>query len=153
MQTIKEKIAKKHILGIALRTSNEKGRAEKEIPAHWNRFFADGIADKIPNKLNNTIFSLYTDYEGDFTKPYSCIIGYEVPDLNNVPEGLTGKVIPEAEYAFFPATGKFPESVVATWQKVWTSPIKRAYTIDFEVYPFDASQISPEIKIYISLQI
>jgi len=148
----KEKIAKRFILGISLRTSNEKGRAEQEIPAHWNRFFTEGIADKIPNRLNNTIFSLYTDYEGDFTKPYSCIIGYEVPDLKNIPSELIGKVIPEAEYAPFPATGKFPISVVATWQKIWTSPLKRAYTVDFEVYPPDfAAQMNPEIKIYISL--
>ena len=153
MQIIKEKVTEKHILGIALRTSNDKDRAEKEIPAHWNRFFTERIADKIPNKLNNSVLSLYTDYEGDFTKPYSCIIGYEVPDLKNIPSGLTGRVIPEAEYTLFPATGQFPTSVVATWQKIWTSPLKRAYTVDFEVYPPDfAAQISPEIKIYISLQ-
>ena len=32
MQIIREKVAKKHILGITLRTSNEKECAEKEIP-------------------------------------------------------------------------------------------------------------------------
>lgn len=152
MQIIKEHVPKKHILGIALRTSNEKGRAENEIPAHWNRFFTERVAEKIPHKLNDTIFSLYTDYEGDFTKPYSCIIGYEVPDLKNIPSGLTGRIIPEAEYALFPATGSFPISVVETWKKIWSAPLKRAYSIDFEVYPPDfAAQIDPEIKIYISL--
>jgi predicted transcriptional regulator YdeE len=152
MQIVKEKVTKKHILGIALKTSNEKGRAEREIPAHWNRFFTERIADKIPNKLNNTIFSLYTDYEGDFTKPYSCLIGYEVPELKNIPPGLTGRIIPEAEYALFLASGTFPTSVITTWQKIWTSPLKRAYTVDFEVYPPDFStQINPKIKIYISL--
>ncbi len=148
---MQEKIGEKFILGISLRTSNE--RAEKEIPAHWERFFNERIADKIPNKLCETIFSLYTDYEGDFTKPYSCIIGYEVADLNSIPVGLTGKVIPAAEYALFPATGKFPESVVTAWQKIWASPIIRAYTVDFEVYPPQfALQNNPEIKIYVALQ-
>lgn len=75
-----------------------------------------------------------------------------MPDLKNIPSGLIGKVIPETEYALFPATGKFPTSVVETWQKIWTSSLKRAYTVDFEVYPSDfAAQPSPEIKIYISL--
>jgi predicted transcriptional regulator YdeE len=148
---ITENVKKKYILGIALKTSNQHSRAKKEIPAHWDRFFTEGISDKIPNKLSNTIFSLYTDYEGDVTKPYSCIIGYEVSDLNHIPEGMVGKVIPEAEYALFDATGKFPDSVVQTWQTIWALPLKRAYTVDFEVYPADfATQAAPEIKIYIS---
>ena len=61
------------------------------MPAHKDRFFKENISSKIPNKINGDILALYTDYEGDYTKPYSWILGCEVSSLEQVPEGLVGK--------------------------------------------------------------
>jgi predicted transcriptional regulator YdeE len=52
-------------------------------------------------------------YEGDYTKPYSWILGCEVSSLDEIPEGLVGKVIPESKYAVFTTQGEFPQGLIA----------------------------------------
>jgi hypothetical protein len=79
-------------------------------------------------------FSLFIlTYEGDYTKPYSWILGCEVSSLDEIPEGLVGKVIPESKYAVFTTQGEFPQGLIAAWQAVWKSNLLRSYTSDFEL--------------------
>ena len=86
-----EKLKQKFLIGIELKTSNEQARAAKEIPQHWDKFYKEGVLAKIPNKVSEDVYALYTDYEGDHTKPYSCIIGCEVSTLEQIPDGMVEK--------------------------------------------------------------
>ncbi len=61
----KVKIEPFKLIGIAIRTTNEEQKAIKEIAALWQRFMSGNILEKIPDKLDYTIYSLYTWYEGD----------------------------------------------------------------------------------------
>jgi len=142
---------KKFFIGLELRTNNEECSAT--MPPHKEKFFKENIPLKIPNKINGDILALYTDYEGDYTKPYSWILGCEVSSLDEVPEGLVGKVIPESNYAVFTTQGGFPQGLIAAWQAVWKSHLHRCYTSDFEVYRsgFDP-QKNPQVKVYISIK-
>ena len=74
----KVKIEPFKLIGISLRTTNENGKAAKEIGELWEKFLNENISDAIPNKVDNTVYSLYTDYEGDYTKPYTAILGCPV---------------------------------------------------------------------------
>src|SRR5579872_3169295 len=111
-----EKLSEKRFIGLALRTNNEE--CSSTMPAHKERFFKENTLAKIPNKKNGNILALYTDYEGDYTKPYSWILGCEVSSLDKIPEGLIGKVIPAARYAVFTTQGEFPQGLIAAWQEV-----------------------------------
>ncbi len=51
----------------------------------------ENILANIPNKVDSTIYSVYTDYESDFTKPYTTLIGCKVPDLKSIPKGMAAK--------------------------------------------------------------
>lgn len=146
-----EKQEKKFFIGLELRTNNEE--CSVAMPAHKERFFQENIYAKIPNKINGDIIALYTDYEDDYTKPYSWILGCEVSSLEELPEGLTSKFIPEARYAVFTTKGSFPEGLIGAWQAVWQANLSRPYTCDFEVYPagFDP-QNNPEVKVYIAIK-
>ena len=142
-----------HLIGIKIRTSNQK--AMEDIPKVWERFYADDIKNKIPHKLNDNIFAVYTDYEGDFTKPYLYILGCEVNSLDIVPEGMAGITIPSAQYEIFTAIGKMPDKVVETWQKIWQPEIdaKRTYITDFEIYGNKSGNPeNSEVKIYIGIK-
>lgn len=140
----------KFFIGLELRTNNEE--CSLAMPAHKEKFFKENIISKIPNKINGNILALYTDYEGDYTKPYSWILGCEVSSLDFVPAGLVGKEIPASKYAVFTTQGKFPQGLIAAWQAVWTSNLSRSYTSDFEVYRSDFDpQKNPEVKIYIAI--
>ena len=45
-------IQKFNIIGISIRTTNENEQSGKDIPALWDQFISEGIAEKIPNKNN-----------------------------------------------------------------------------------------------------
>lgn len=146
-----EKQKKKFFIGLELRTNNEE--CSLAMPAHKEKFFRENTLAKIPNKINGNILALYTDYEGDYTKPYSWILGCEVSSLDEIPAGLVGKVIPESKYALFTTQGEFPQGLIAAWQAVWKSNLHRSYTTDFELYHsnFDP-QKNPEVKVYIAIE-
>lgn len=148
-----EKKEKKFVIGITVRTSNEDGRFLKEVPPLWDRFFSEEIVGKIPNRINKGFLAVYTDYEGNFTKPFTYIIACEVSSLDNIPEGMVGIEIPAARYATFTAKGEFPISLLQTWGSIWNSDIKRSYTTDFELYSADFNpQNKPEIKVCVSVK-
>lgn len=146
-----EKQKKKFFIGLELRTNNEE--CSSTMPAHKERFFKENILAKIPNKVNGNMLALYTDYEGDYTKPYSWILGCEVSSLDEVPEGLVGKVIPASKYAVYTTEGAFPQGLIAAWQAVWKSELHRSYTSDFELYRPDFNpEKNPEVKLYIAIE-
>ncbi len=41
------------VMGISVRTINENGRAAKDIGELWNRFFADNVLNRIPDRLSD----------------------------------------------------------------------------------------------------
>jgi predicted transcriptional regulator YdeE len=129
------KIQSFSIIGISVRTTNENGQAGKDIPALWNRFISEGIAEKIPGKTDNSVYCIYTEYEKDHTKPYTTILGCKVADLKNIPAGMVGKTIDEENYSAQTANGNLLQGVVFNeWVKIWNSNLERIFTADFEVY-------------------
>lgn len=71
-------LEEKVVAGIKIKTTNQDGKAMQDIGIIWQKLFADGIYGKIPNKVNGKTIGLYTEYEGDYTKPYTFIAGAEV---------------------------------------------------------------------------
>lgn len=147
-----QKKEKKFVIGVPVRTSNQDGSFLKDVPPLWEQFHREQLAEKIPGRLNHDLLAVYTDYESDYTKPFTYIIGCEVRSLNYIPEGMIGIEIQPSKYAVFTASGEFPKSMMITWQNIWRSEVKRTYTTDFEVYHSDFNpQSNPEVKIYIAI--
>lgn len=131
------KIAPFKMIGITVRTSNKDGQGLQDIGALWERFINEGIFDQIPNKVagEEEVYSVYTDYEGDYTQPYTTLLGCKVSTLDQIPEGMTGKVFDGGEYQLFTAQGNLTQGVVGQeWNKIWGMDLPRAYTADFEIY-------------------
>ncbi|WP_199724277.1 GyrI-like domain-containing protein [Taibaiella sp. KBW10] len=141
------------IIGISIKTSNENQQAAQDIPALWQRFMSEGLAAKIPNKISEDLYCIYTDYEKDYTRPYTTVLGCKVSSLDQIPEGMTGYLIPEATYQLFTAKGKLADQIVFhKWSEIWNSGMERKYTADFEVY--GAAAQNPEaavVDIYLSI--
>ena len=142
------------IIGIAVRTTNENGQAGQDIPALWNKFMSEGIAAKIPNKIDDSIYCIYTEYEKDHTKPYTTILGCKVENLNNIPADMIGKSFGEATYNQYLAKGNLSEGVVfEAWTKIWNSDLDRTFTADFEVYGAKAQNpTEAEVEIFIGVK-
>jgi predicted transcriptional regulator YdeE len=142
------------IIGIAVRTTNENNQSGKDIPALWDKFMAEGMLEKIPGKIDNTLYCIYTGYESDYTKPYTTILGCKVANADNIPEGMVGKNFDGGNYTKYTAKGNLMQGVVFNkWTKIWDSNIERAYTADFEVYGQKAQNpADAEVDIFIAIK-
>lgn len=125
------------IIGLSIRTTNENQQSAQDIPALWGKFITEGTAEKIPDKVDDSIYCVYTDYEKDFTKPYTVILGCRVNSIESLPDGMTYTVIEKENYSKYVASS--PEEVFNEWVKIWNSDLKRTYKADFEVYAADSS--------------
>jgi len=142
-----------HSIGISVRATNRNGQATKDIRKLWERFVSKGILPKIPNKVDNTIYSLYTEYDGDYMQPYTTLLGCKVSNLNSIPEGMVGKSFDDGNYVKFIAKGDLTKGVVyESWVKIWRTALNRAFTVDFEIYDEKSNNIeNSEVAIYISV--
>ncbi|MEL6989223.1 MAG: effector binding domain-containing protein [Bacteroidota bacterium] len=142
-----------NVIGIAVRTSNVNGQAAGDIQNLWNLFLSNQMMLKIPNKLSNDILSLYTDYEGDHSQPYTAMLGCQVANLDNVPEGMVGKSFNGGDYAKMTAQGDLTKGIVVDqWMKIWEMDLKRKYTVDFEIYGEKAQNPNDaEVEFYIAV--
>jgi predicted transcriptional regulator YdeE len=152
MQTVRIRPFK--IIGISIRTTNENGQASKEIAELWGKFMSENILTKIPNKVDNEIYSLYTDYESDHTKPYTAVLGCKVENLENIPNGMVGKSFDGGTYIKTTAKGDLMEGLVVNqWSKIFEMELNRTYDADFEIFGEKAQNPSDaEVDFYVGIK-
>ena len=143
-----------HVIGIAKRTSNVNGQAAKEIAELWQQFMSENILEKIPNKVDPSIYSLYTEYEGDHLKPYTAMLCCKVENLNNIPEGMLGKSIAGGSYVKLSTKGDLAKGIIVDqWTRIWEMDLDRAYTADFELFGEKAQDPSnAEVDFFIAVK-
>lgn len=156
MQPMKLAKEQLHLAGIEIRTTNSKEAdpATAKIGKLWQDFLAQGLNETIPNQKNpEQLFSVYTNYESDFTGEYSVILAKELANLSNLPENLVTLTVPQAEYLVFPVQGEMPAAIVQTWQIIWNyfsednTEYQRAYTTDFELHNLASNQAAIYIAV------
>lgn len=151
-------LEEKKIAGIGCRTSNQLEASGKgSIPKLWSEFYSGQVGNSIPNKMNECIIGVYTNYETDVNGMYTMMIGSEVHTEREAPSNLVHATLPASKYAVFTSEkGHVADVVPKAWAFVWEwfqqSNIERAYKGDFELY--DERSVDPEnavVEIYISI--
>lgn len=123
------------VIGISVRTTNENNQAVKDIADLWGKFMNDKILAAIPNKIDNTVYSIYTEYESDHTKQYTTILGCRVENLNDIPEGMIGKFIEGGNYVKLSDKGDLMKGLIVNkWAEIWEMDLDRVFTADYEVF-------------------
>lgn len=130
------------VVGIGETVSNMDPAAGPKIEALWQRFFAEGIAAQVPDALDGAFVALYTDYQGDYTKPYLYMVGVRAPSGTQPPDGLIAREVPAQTMAKIEAKGPLPQSVIEAWQSVWQSDLNRSYIADFDIYAGEGEPVS-----------
>jgi predicted transcriptional regulator YdeE len=149
------------VIGIQVRTSNAKEvTGGGAIPKQWERFFKEGIANKIPNKVDSTVYAVYTNYASDYNGEYDFIIAMKVSRVSDIPPGMVAKKVPKGRYAIVTsAKGPVAQVVPQAWQRVYSLDDNkqlggaRAYKADFELY--DQRSQNPQdsqVDLYIGLK-
>ena len=136
------------LMGPQVRTQNVSGKADQDIPSLWGQVMGENILSQIEHASSETIYALYSGYEGDYTMPYDCLIGKEVSNWDQLPEGMVAVTIPEQTYQVFKVQGQMPQAIFEMWQHIWANDanLKRTYTFDFEVY-----NTPTDVDIYIAV--
>jgi predicted transcriptional regulator YdeE len=146
-------LQEKKVVGLSKRTTNQDMQAVQDIALVWQQFIGNGDYAAIENKADNKIIGLYTDYEGDFTKPYLFIACCEVSGDSHCNNFLTEKTIPAGKYAKFSTRGHIQQAVAELWQAIWKMNLDRLYTYDFEVYHHNSDDLNDQmIDIYIAIR-
>jgi len=143
------------VIGISIETTNENGKSADDLGKLWGQFYSENIPNLINNKEGDEIYSIYTDYESDYTGKYTSIIGLKVNSLDQIPEGLIGREFNGGKYQKFVAKGQMPNAVVKTWKEIWAkdNELSRVYTTDFEVYGQKSQNgEESEVDIYIAIE-
>jgi predicted transcriptional regulator YdeE len=141
------------VIGLAISTTNENNQSSTDIPALWGKFMSEGTLGLIPNKLDDTLYCIYTDYEKDHTKPYTTLLGCRVSSLDEVPEGMVGKTFSGGQYSVRTAKGNILQGMVFNeWLQIWNSDLPRIFTADFEVYGAKAQNPeAAEVDIFVAI--
>lgn len=149
----KETIAPFQIIGISVRTSNQENKAAIDIPALWNQFISDNIMDKIPNKIDSEVYSIYTNYEGDHTQPYDTILGCKVSSLDTIPDGMIGQAFEGGNVAKFTSKGNLEDNIIyKQWLEIWNTDLDRTFSADFEVYGAKSlDRANAEVDIFVAI--
>jgi predicted transcriptional regulator YdeE len=102
----------------------------------------DGLWQKAMTlcQKNQIKYGVYHDYESDFKGNYTISVATDA-DNGNVPLEVSG------EYMVFDVDVKIENPILESWKKIWSIPLDRAYTFDFEQYNLDGT-----IQIYIALK-
>jgi len=151
----KVKIESFKIIGISVRTTNENDQGAKDIPALWGKFMNEQTLPAIPNRVDDTVYCLYAEYEGDETKPYTTILGCKVTSLDVIPEGMIGKAFDGGDYLKTTAKGDITQDlVIDKWSEIWQSKLDRSYSVDFEVYEQNRilNPLDAEVDFYIAVK-
>lgn len=145
-------ISEKILIGSGIKTINENMKAIEDIGNAWNHFFINNIFSSIENKIDNKTIGLYTEYEGDYTRPYMFYTCCEVKEVSSKNNNLKKIIIPSGKYTKFLKIGDIKNAVGELWQQIWSTKLDRKYDYDYEVYSSLENSKDQLIEIYISLK-
>ena len=141
------------VIGIQVRTNNAKeATGDGAIPKQWQRLFGDGVLNQIPNKTDQSITVVYSNYASDWNGDYDYTLGAKVKSGTKPPEGMVSVTVPAGKYLEFESARGAGQTVVPeAWKQIWTyfrdpaSP-QREYKADFERYePSDPANVQAHI--------
>lgn len=132
-----------HIMGYDLKTRNTNGENNREIPKFWQHYIQNNLGAQIPNPLHqNQELGLCTGYNTT-TGEFVYMIGMEVAEGTQAPEGLSYRSFPEMEYAVFTtpkaSEENFTQSIQQTWVEIFSkwfpdSGYEHNGKVEFELY-------------------
>jgi predicted transcriptional regulator YdeE len=141
-------------IGISARTSNAvEMSGNGEIPKLWQRLFNEGILSAIPDRADDQIVAVYTDYASDANGEYTYLLGSKVKPGTKPPAGMAAVTVPAGKYLEF-VTEKGPGArvVSAAWMQIYgyfgdPAHPKRLFETDYETYaaPSDPNAVQGHI--------
>src|SRR5271165_6588798 len=127
------------VIGIGVRTNNtQESGPNGAIPKQWQRLFMEDVLNRVPERLDQSIVAVYTNYASDWNGDYTYTLGAKVKPGSKPPAGMVAVSVPAGKYVeFISARGPGVQVMPEIWKQIWAyfhepgSPA-RAYKADFE---------------------
>ena len=130
-----------YVIGLSVRTINStEVTGNGNIPKLWQRFMSEDWAAKIPNRTDDKLLAVYSDYASDENGEYTYTVAARVSSIDHVPEGMTTKTVPAGRFAVLTsAKGPLSQVIPQMWKNAYRIPPSelggvRAFAVDYEVY-------------------
>jgi DNA-binding transcriptional MerR regulator/predicted transcriptional regulator YdeE len=144
------------VIGLELVTTDRDGEGFARIPGFEEEYIAQGAADRIPNRARPGLrYGISTRHSGE---NYSFISGEEVSSLEEIPQDMTGELIPAGKYAVFTVRGgplpyKVIETIIYIYQS-WlpASEYQWVKRPGFHLYENANGRNDSVIKIYVPVE-
>ncbi len=151
-----------HLIGYELKTKTEDGQNNKDISEFWQQYMKNNLGSQIPNpQYENEEIGICTDFNPE-TGEFVYLIGMEVKEGSQGPEGTVYRSFPELEYAVFTTPkaneSSFVASIQDTWNYIFTewfpqSDYEHYGSLEFELYDERCyGSEDKEIDIYIPIR-
>jgi AraC family transcriptional regulator len=143
-KTLKREAVK--LAGFALKTRTKDGENKREIPQFWREYLTDGRAKKLHGE---PFLKSHAEYGACFPKnsedgEFVYVVGVEVKEGYDVPDGYHVCTLPGALYAVFTTPpvdeANFPPSIQGVWNYIYSEWFPNSgyefdgNGIDFELY-------------------
>lgn len=131
------------VVGLSARTTNAaEAGPDGVISKLWRQFSRGEIpAQELALHESGEILATYTDYERDEHGPYTVTVGYRVTTLDDIPEGLSGAIVPAQIFARVVVEGDPSQAIPEAWEQIWRvfagEPYRRQFAGEVEVYAKD----------------
>src|SRR5450755_12867 len=100
------------VIGIEARTNNtQESTGNGAIPKQWQRLFMEGLLNRIPDRLDQSIVAVYTKYASDWNGDYTYVLGAKVKRGTKAPEGMVSTNVAAGKYLEFISKRGRPEQV------------------------------------------
>lgn len=123
---------KRWVTGWSARTSNSSADMPTVIGGLWAKLFTGTIPE------GACTIGLYSDYENGAQGEYTITVGYESKPQDPIPKGMERREIPAGDYvrlsASVPDCTQTAQAVAPLWEQIWSAPLIRTYTGDYEEY-------------------
>jgi predicted transcriptional regulator YdeE len=152
MHFTQEELEDFFVIGISARVDMKT--AEDLIGRLWRRWFMEDLGRKIKNKVSDDVYNIYTNYEGNQTKPYTCFLGCCVESIDWIPNGMQALDVKGGKYAVFDVNGRLPDVVLDTWAGIYKmDTFERRWAVDFDRYgPEAMNPDAAKLKTYVSIK-
>jgi predicted transcriptional regulator YdeE len=148
------------VVGLVTRTTNAREMTpDGLIGKQWMRLMKENLLAQIPNKADDNIVAVYTDYANDENGEYTYVLGARVTTTEKIPDGMGSRTVPAGRYAVYTSEkGPAQKVVPAAWKRVYETPKStpagvRVYRADYELY--DERARNPEesiVELYVGVK-
>lgn len=138
------------VAGVSIVTTTFNDQLTKDVKELWDYFYKYNIQNYIPNKADNKIYVVFSEFDLPEISGITITLGYKIASNEGIHKDINIVSIPEMQFAIFEVTSDNNFSNI--WETIYSSDLEHSNTFDLEVYTInDTTYGADESEIWVGL--